>query len=295
MARNDTKDRRGSSSNGVTKITTVDNPDSSGPGLFIAGILLIVVGGIAATVFFATNRESNIGVAPEANLDHWHSAFLIHECGADLPATNEFEAPAGLHTHGDGLLHIHPFNPGVAGGNATLGNYFDAYDAEITDDTFTPGFADRFRDPLSEADGCNGEPAQLQLAVWRNAFDETAEPEIITENIADFTFDTAGMAITLALMPEGETPPKPGANLIAQLLQTGPGGPISGIEEGQNPIILDPALTEDQSTDDGATDEDADATEDGGAEDDNEGDGTADDATGEDEGAGETDGETTEE
>lgn len=265
MAKNETKERRGSGSNGVQRISTVDNPDQSGPGLFVAAIGLILIGGLAATVFFALNRESNIGVAPEANLDHWHSVYLIHDCGADLPVTSEFEAPAGVHTHGDGLLHVHPFNPSVAGNNATLGAYFEAYAAEITDDAFVPGFADNFSGALSEADGCDGEEAVLQLAVWRNAFDETAEPEIITENIADFTFETAGMALTLALLPEGSEIPRPPIDRMLALTQTDPGGPIFGVEEGESPIVVDPDSIPDAETDADA-DADADAETDADAE-----------------------------
>ncbi|MEM7324299.1 MAG: hypothetical protein AAF531_14510, partial [Actinomycetota bacterium] len=69
MPKNETKERRGSSSNGIQRISTVDNPDQSGPWLFVTAMGLILLAGVAATVFFALNRESNIGVAPEANLD----------------------------------------------------------------------------------------------------------------------------------------------------------------------------------------------------------------------------------
>lgn len=293
MPKNETKERRGQSSNGVQRISTVDNPDQSGPGLFVGALVLILVAGLAGTVFFALNRESNIGVAPEANLDHWHMAFSIHECGADLPVTNQFEAPAGVHTHGDGLLHVHPFNPGVAGNNATLGAYFEAYDAKLTDSSFTPGFADNFRGELSEAEGCGGEEAVLQLGVWRNAFDETAEPEIITENIADFTFESAGMAITLALLPEGAEIPRPPIERIITLTETGPGGSIFGVEDGESPIVLDPdSIPADDTTDAESTD--GESTDAEGSEDDadpatDEADSGADDAEAEGDGSAEED------
>lgn len=257
VAKKDSKDKRRNPA-GVQTISTVDNPDSSGPGLFVAALALILVAGMAGTAFFVLNRESNIGVAPEANIDHWHSAYLIHDCGADLPVTNEFEAPAGVHTHGDGLLHVHPYNPNVAGRNATIGAYFEAYGAEITDESFTPGFADLVREPMTEENGCNGEEATLQLAVWRNAFDDTAEPEIITENIADFQFETAGMAVTLALLPEGEEVPRPPADRVAALTTTGPGGPIFGVEEGQSPFITVPTPESEETTEDGAAGEEVD-------------------------------------
>ena len=235
VAKNSTKDSKGKGDSGVQRITTVDNPNQSGPALFIGTLAVIAVAGIALVGFIAANRVSNIGVAPEASIDHWHSAFLVHNCGTDLPPTQTFENPDGIHTHGDSLLHIHPFNPAASGANATLGNYLEASGAEITDSGFTTGFAD-LPASLSEADGCGGEEAELQLAVWENAFDSTAEPRIITENIADFVFDTAGMALTLALVPEGAEIPRPPEGAVATLATTGPGGPVAGVAEGENPL-----------------------------------------------------------
>ncbi len=253
MAKNSVREAGGAKRSQVQRISTVDNPDSGRPGLFVAALGAILVAGIAAVVFFAANRESNIGVAPEANADHWHSAYLINDCGVDLPPTGQFENPAGLHTHGDGLLHIHPFNPAASGYNATLGQYFSAYDAELTDESFTTGFTDVAPTTLSEAAGCGGEDAVLQLAVWDNAFDETAEPRIITENLADFRFESPGMAITLALLPEGAEIPRPPADRITALAETGPGGPIAGVEEGESPFVT--TTTEPPADGDGATTE----------------------------------------
>lgn len=258
MAKNSTKERGGRKATEIHRISTVDNPNRGGPGLFVVVLGLILVAGIAATVFFALNRESNIGVAPIASVDHWHSAYLIDNCGTPLPATGVFENPAGLHTHGDGLLHIHPFNPSASGNNATLGQYFAAAGATLTDDSFTTGFSDVLPTTMSEAAGCNGEPAVLQLAVWDNAFDETAEPRVITENLADFPFDSAGMALTLALLPEGAEIPRPPADRIAALAETGAGGPIAGVEEGESPFV---------TTSTTAAEPAADAGTDGGTED----------------------------
>jgi peptidyl-prolyl cis-trans isomerase B (cyclophilin B) len=62
--------------------------------------------------------------------DHWHAALSVDVCGEWLPNAPTFESPAGqprsragLHTHGDGLIHAHPFTASEAGTNATLGRY----------------------------------------------------------------------------------------------------------------------------------------------------------------------------
>jgi hypothetical protein len=282
VAKNDNTNATGKS-DGVKRISSLDNPsEDRGSRLFIAGIVLVVVGGIAAVAVLAAGRESNLGVDPDAG-DHWHSAYLIHQCGVDLPATSEFETTIGLHTHGDGLLHIHPFSPAGSGRNATLGEYFEEYGATLTDETFETGPFDLFPATLSEEEGCDGEPAELQLAVWENAFDETAEPVIITEDLADFRFDTAGEAITLALVAEGAEVPRPPQERIDQLLATGPGGPIEGVAEGESPVVTVPGadvgdVETDPSSDDADADGDADVDEVGSG--DADADATSDDADG---------------
>jgi cyclophilin family peptidyl-prolyl cis-trans isomerase len=64
--------------------------------------------------------------------DHWHAALAVDVCGEFLPNAPTFHAPAGrptsqagIHTHGDGLIHVHPFTASEAGANATLGKYLE--------------------------------------------------------------------------------------------------------------------------------------------------------------------------
>lgn len=194
-------------------------PDQGGSRMFIAAVLLLVVAGGAVVALFASQRESVIGVAPEAGgIDHWHDAYLIHHCGQDLPAATDDNDPGGIHTHGRGLIHVHPFNPTTAGPNATMERFVEALGGELTDESYTPGPSE-FPTVLSEEEGCDGEPAVLQLAYWENAW-TTEEPEIVTENLADFRFDTlSGSAVTLALLPEGAEIPKPPADRL-DLLET---------------------------------------------------------------------------
>jgi hypothetical protein len=57
--------------------------------------------------------------------DHWHAAYGVNLCGVWQPAVPEYESSAGLHSHGDGLIHIHPFDHRASFENATLGHFFD--------------------------------------------------------------------------------------------------------------------------------------------------------------------------
>ena len=173
--------------------------------LLIVGILAV---GVAAVGVLAGQRESVIGVAPEAGIDHWHDAYAINRCGVDLPASTDDGHGDGNHSHQDGLIHIHPSSPAGAGPNATFGNFVEAMGAELSDDAYVPG---RGESPgaLSEDDGCDGEPAVLQLAYWEDAFGDDP-PVVITEDLAEFRLEHEPLgAITLALLPDGAEIPKP--------------------------------------------------------------------------------------
>jgi peptidylprolyl isomerase len=61
--------------------------------------------------------------APIANIDHWHAAYGVYDCNRYLPPVDasDLPDPTGIHTHADGLIHIHPFVASAAGKNAVLG------------------------------------------------------------------------------------------------------------------------------------------------------------------------------
>ena len=82
--------------------------------------------------------------------DHWHAAFAIFACG-DFLAVQEPNDPLGIHTHSDGLIHIHPFEEEAAGENATLGVFFDAAGVDV--------------DSLAEDTGCDEPGNELRLIV----------------------------------------------------------------------------------------------------------------------------------
>lgn len=192
-------------------------------------MLLLLVAGGAIVALFASQRESVIGVSPEAGIDHWHDAYLIHACGINLPASTFTDAPDGIHTHGSGLIHVHPTNPGGAGPNAQLGVFIEAIGGELTDDTYTPGPGEQ-QIVLSEADGCDGVDAELQVAYWADAWSDDP-PEIITENLSEITFDDSrGSAYTLALVPDGAPIPKPPADRL-DLLESTNGGRNTPVED----------------------------------------------------------------
>ncbi len=166
--------------------------------------MLIVLLGAGAVGYLASQREGNVGVAPRALIDHWHGALLFNNCGTDLPFATTSNDPAGVHTHGDGLMHVHPFNTTASGRNATINSYLQATGGVLTDSLYIPGPSEA-PTQLDESVGCDGEEAELVLAYWEDPQSD-APPEVITEGLGDFRIVKDNYAITIALLPVGTDP-----------------------------------------------------------------------------------------
>jgi len=192
------------------KVSTVKNPDQ-GRSWFLPVMVAITVLGAVAVGALALSRESVRGERPEALTDHWHAAYGINVCGEWQDFILNTNDPEGIHTHSDGVIHIHPFRTSASGANATVDAFFRATGGELDDDGYTPG-PGIVGDVVDESAGCNGEPATWQLAYWDNALlaENGAEPDtIISTDLADFRFRGDIAAITFALLPEGEEIPAP--------------------------------------------------------------------------------------
>jgi hypothetical protein len=114
----------------------VRRPKKRGGARWYYGALAcIVIAGFAGIALSTgtsdTPPRAGINPATQDFFDHWHEALGVNICGQWLAAPATFEDVAdqpgvrsGLHTHGDGFIHIHPFAAADAGNNATLGRFF---------------------------------------------------------------------------------------------------------------------------------------------------------------------------
>ncbi len=68
--------------------------------------------------------QVNAPGAPHIGRDHWHAAYQISVCGVVQPPVRTWEG-TGVHTHGDGIIHIHPFTPSEEGRGARLVKWFE--------------------------------------------------------------------------------------------------------------------------------------------------------------------------
>ena len=179
-------------------------------------VLAVVVLGIGLVLAARSSREEQ--VAP-FRTDHWHSAYEVYECGTVRSAIQTQTDPDGIHTHGDGLLHIHPFNSSATGDDARLGVFFDASGLVVTADTidatgsFDSGFV-----PIENSTGCDGVDSEIVITRWN--VDGADGPQLETtyrSDFADIRFLQEREAFTIAKVPVGEDAPVPSQEVLEQL------------------------------------------------------------------------------
>jgi hypothetical protein len=173
--------------------------------LFPGVIGVIMVLGVALVAFAANDRKSETDVPPVLG-DHWHAAVGFYICDEFEPDIAEFESRVGIHTHGDGVIHIHPSSEGGAGENATLGEFLEGAGVQLTDTELTMG-----ENSWKEGDQtCGDEDAELVVAQWKDVESSEGKPALIRRDFDSIRFREDGEGYTIAFVPEDTTDiPKP--------------------------------------------------------------------------------------
>lgn len=136
--------------------------------------------------------------------DHWHSAYGIYVCDEFLdPLADQVPDATGLHTHEDGLVHIHPFTPAVTSRRATWSTFGQTVGLELG-----AGSVTILGTELAEGLDCGGQPATIALYEW-SADDLTQPPTIHTDDLGSVRFAEDHQVFTLAIVPEGSNVPMP--------------------------------------------------------------------------------------
>ena len=184
---------------------------------FPAAVTAVVVLGVLLVIGARAQRTE--AAAPTLQ-DHWHSPYGIYVCDAFTPIVQDRTDPLGIHTHADGIIHIHPLSANATGDNAKVSVFFDAWGGSISDDMLTTSALEQF---VEGVDTCDGEDAVVQVAIWED-FAVDTDPTIVTDGIADIQFDGDRMAYTFAFVPEGTEIPKPEPATDPEDLADDPGG-----------------------------------------------------------------------
>lgn len=213
-------------------------------------VLIILVGcGVVAIAWSLREAESRPGLS-----DHWHSAYAVWDCtdnngeGAFQPI---FEGrlnpqgypydPEGIHSHSDGLIHIHPFTANAAGEDAIMAKFFESMFVTMDVNGIT---AAEFGVISAVGAECGGQPAVMQIVRWSRALTAVAaEPdERIYEDFGAVRFKRDGEAFTIALAPRDAVVPLPPT--VNDLLGVSP-SLVADLTQPEGPVEFDEGIDED--------------------------------------------------
>jgi hypothetical protein len=169
---------------------------------FPLGIVAIIVVGVLV-IFVAYDRNTEAAAVSPTTTEHWHAAYGIYVCDAFLPAVADGPTDlAGIHTHADGIIHIHPLGS-AAGKNAKLEVFAEQVGMSFSSDGFTMPDGTEYKNGYD----CNGTPAVVTISQWNNADELLADPNAPPDVV--YTDDFGSIRFTLAVAPEGTTIPGP--------------------------------------------------------------------------------------
>jgi hypothetical protein len=105
---------------------------------FVALVSAAAIIAVLATMAGSGADESlSEPTAPAGPLigDHWHAVIAIFIGDERHPNIPTFTGPEEIHTHGDGIIHMHPFIRAGEGVGASIGKFFEYGGGELTEDT----------------------------------------------------------------------------------------------------------------------------------------------------------------
>src|SRR3954451_2309841 len=123
------------------------------------------------------------------------------------PFTDASQDVLGIHTHGDGVIHTHPFVSSVAGRSATLGVFFDQVGVQISDTKLTLANGQSFEEGVTKCQG--GKDGIVEIAQWSSATDAAAGKQpnaVFTDGFRNIHIENR-QAYTIAFLPRGDQIP----------------------------------------------------------------------------------------
>lgn len=114
---------------------------------------------------------------PRVGVDHWHVVYEFIVCGETQPPAPTWTG-SGVHTHGDGIMHIHPFTADEEDAGASLVKWFEYGGGVLDEDRVRlPGSAETYENGDECPDGTIG-----LVQVFVNGVLETDYEEYIPQD-----------------------------------------------------------------------------------------------------------------
>jgi hypothetical protein len=175
------------------------------PGVLTITVLL----GTFLIIYSRDQNQSSASDTPPLRTDHWHAAYGFNICGewqSDLPQPTTL---IGLHTHGDGVIHVEPQGTADTGKNATFGRWVSGQpDLEVDADSLQLPGGKKYEN----GDDCDGKNAEVRTLV--NGEEVIGDPKDIRIR--------QGQTITIAFVPDDfKLTPPPNAEAKIQIADSG--------------------------------------------------------------------------
>jgi hypothetical protein len=227
---------------------------------FYGALSVIVVAGVLGIVFVRNDNSASATIPPRAGIDpktndfydHWHEVLGVEVCGQWLSDPPFFDnradnsgVLAGLHTHGDGFIHIHPRYPDEGGNHATLGLFMTFGGWSVSSDSLSlwagPA-ADPTKKTWTNGDKCPGADGKPGTGlpghvVWQ------IDCENRTGNPADYKLEKLGVPLHAATAPQNDGSNAPVINPVGcrPSASNNPGVPDSTATTAPAPSSTAPA------------------------------------------------------
>lgn len=104
--------------------------------------------------------------------DHWHAAYGFYVCDKFAPDVQSERDPNGIHTHNDGIVHVHPFTSAVSGSKATFGVFTETVGITVDGEQVKVG-----ERTYKNGDKCGDEEGRLQVLL--NGRERPGDPKDI--------------------------------------------------------------------------------------------------------------------
>ncbi len=199
--------------------------------VFPVALVAVLTLGVALLIYGRATNHEDLG-APRLNSatapgDHWHAAYGIYICGEYLPnmSVGVDPDPGGIHTHQDGVIHIHPFQTATTGSNARMGDFFHQTGLNVTatkiELPIDPALGASSGKTYKNGDTCpDGKKGVVKAFVWTDA-SGTAAPKVFVADIDRIHFTNDGEAFAFVFAPADVDPASfakpPSAARLAEL------------------------------------------------------------------------------
>lgn len=189
---------------------------------------IAVVVSLGLVVLVASRNETQERVSARGDehpttKEHWHAAYGFFICDNFVsPLADNGRDPLGIHTHGDGVIHVHPFSQAASGARAVADQFFRAMGITVTRSRIEIGDSKW----AEGKDKCGGEPGVVRVLV--NGKELQGDPGTVH-------FEDNQLIVFAFAAEDTEIPPTPPSSAQLNQLTDVPGSPGATSSTSQLP------------------------------------------------------------